>query len=217
MTTKIKQFIIEQAGNKRTCSEEASAYAIANKIIKRFKGDYSTKDKQFSISHECVRLHMNKLLTKPQKIKKGFLLTPENIKQRKNLCESIINNKIKADEIFFTDEKTFALNKFINSGTNRIILTKKFKQRQMSGDPEIQKLVSSDMPKKSKNFMVAGGVSYHGPGKLIFISGMVDTNAYSKILKYFKEDIEFINQKRQTDLLLQQDNARPHTTSKQLI
>ena len=73
------------------------------------------------------------------------------------------------------------------------------------------------MPKKSKNFMVAGGVSYHGPGKLIFISGMVDTNAYSKILKYFKEDIEFINQKRQTDLLLQQDNARPHTASKQLI
>ena len=56
MTTKIKQFIIEEAGNKRTCSEEANAFAIATKIIKRFKGDFSTKDKQFSISHECVRL-----------------------------------------------------------------------------------------------------------------------------------------------------------------
>ena len=46
---------------------------------------------------------------------------------------------------------------------------------------------------------------------------MVDTNAYSKILRYFKEDIEFINQKQQISLLLQQDNARPHTASKKLI
>jgi len=160
---------------------------------------------------------MNKLLAKAQKIKKGFLLTPDNIKQRVSFCESIINNVIKFNEIFFTDEKTFSLNKFINAGTNRIRLTKGFKRRQLNGDPEIQKLVSSDMPKKSKNFMVAGGISYYGPGKLIFISGMVDTNAYSKILKYFKEDIDFINQKHQVNLLLQQDNARPHTASKQLI
>ena len=46
---------------------------------------------------------------------------------------------------------------------------------------------------------------------------MVDTNAYSKILKYFKEDIEFINHKHETNLLLQQDKARPHTASKKLI
>ena len=217
MTTKIKQFIVKEAGNKLTCSQGASAYAVASKIIKTFKEEYGTKEKEFKISHECVRLHMNKLLAKAQKIKKGFLLTPDNIKQRVSFCESIINNVIKFNEIFFTDEKTFSLNKFINAGTNRIRLTKGFKRRQLNGDPEIQKLVSSDMPKKSKNFMVAGGISYYGPGKLIFISGMVDTNAYSKILKYFKEDIEFINQKHQVNLLLQQDNARPHTASKQLI
>ena len=217
MTTKIKQFIVKEAGNKLTCSQGASAYAVASKIIKTFKEEYGTKEKEFKISHECVRLHMNKLLAKAQKIKKGFLLTPDNIKQRVSFCESIINNVIKFNEIFFTDEKTFSLNKFINAGTNRIRLTKGFKRRQLNGDPEIQKLVSSDMPKKSKNFMVAGGISYYGPGKLIFISGMVDTNAYSKILKYFKEDIDFINQKHQVNLLLQQDNARPHTASKQLI
>ena len=217
MTTKIKQFIVKEAGNKLTCSQGASAYAVASKIIKTFKEEYGTKEKEFKISHECVRLHMNKLLAKAQKIKKGFLLTPDNIKQRVSFCESIINNVIKFNEIFFTVEKTFSLNKFINAGTNRIRLTKGFKRRQLNGDPEIQKLVSSDMPKKSKNFMVAGGISYYGPGKLIFISGMVDTNAYSKILKYFKEDIDFINQKHQVNLLLQQDNARPHTASKQLI
>jgi len=217
MTTKIKQFIVKEAGNKLTCSQGASAYAVASKIIKTFKEEYGTKEKEFKISHECVRLHMNKLLAKAQKIKKGFLLTPDNIKQIVSFCESIINNVIKFNEILFTFEKTFSLNKFINAGTNRIRLTKGFKRRQLNGDPEIQKLVSSDMPKKSKNFMVAGGISYYGPGKLIFISGMVDTNAYSKILKYFKEDIDFINQKHQVNLLLQQDNARPHTASKQLI
>jgi len=217
MTTKIKQFIVKEAANKLTCSEGASAYAIASKINKTFKKEYDTEEKEFQISNECVRLHMNKLLAKPLKIKKGFLLTPENIKQRISFCDSIISNKIEYNEVFFTDEKTFSLNKFINGGTNRIRLSKAYKHRLVNGDAEIQKLVSTDMPKRSKNFMVAGGISYYGPGKLIFISGMVDTNAYSKILKYFKEDIDFINQKHETNLLLQQDNARPHTASKKLI
>jgi len=99
MTTKIKQFIVKEAGNKLTCSQGASAYAVASKIIKTFKEEYGTKEKEFKISHECVRLHMNKLLAKAQKIKKGFLLTPDNIKQRVSFCESIISNGIKFDEI----------------------------------------------------------------------------------------------------------------------
>ena len=51
-------------------------------------------------------------LSKTPKVKKVFLLTPDNIKQRVSLCESILNNKIESDEIFFTDERTFSLKSF---------------------------------------------------------------------------------------------------------
>ena len=64
--------------------------------------------------------------------------------------------------------------------------------------------------------MVAGGISSHGPGKLVFISGNQDSKAYEKMLKFFKEDIDFINKKCNVDLLFQQDNAPTHTSGESM-
>ena len=46
MTTKIKKFIVQEAGNKLTCTQGASCYAIANKVKKKFK-EYDTEKKPF--------------------------------------------------------------------------------------------------------------------------------------------------------------------------
>ena len=60
--------------------------------------------------------------------------------------------------------------------------------------------------------MVAGGISYYGPGKLIFVAGTQDTKAYEIILNYFIDDIKFLNSKKEgRDIIFQQDNARCHT------
>ena len=64
--------------------------------------------------------------------------------------------------------------------------------------------------------MVAGGVSFHGPGKLILIAGNQDSNAYEGMLKYYKEDIDFLKLKSGNHIYFQQDNASNHISSKSM-
>ena len=73
------------------------------------------------------------------------------------------------------------------------------------------------MPKFSPSFMVSGGISGSGPGKLIFVTGNQDSYAYEKILRYYKEDIDFLQGKKNKEILFQQDNAPNHTSSKSRI
>ena len=210
----IKQFIIKNAGDKLTCSQGASANSIAHKIMKKFKTKYSTRDKDFKLSCSTVRRWMNILLTPARKLKKSFALKEKELNERINFCRKICENKDKFKNIFFTDEKIFSLNRHIHLGNNWVRLTKNSSRRLNNGDPQIEKLIESNVPKFSKGFMVAGGISNHGPGKLIFITGSQDSYAYLKTLKYFKEDINFINQKFRVDLIFQQDNAPTHTSDK---
>ena len=99
----------------------------------------------------------------------------------------------------------------MNRGSNYVRLTKKFQQLRDKGDPKVLKLLSDDQPKYSKSFMVAGGLSAYGVGKLIFCAGNQDQKAYMKTLDYFNEDIIFLQQKYEgAKLLLQQDNASCH-------
>ena len=67
------------------------------------------------------------------------------------------------------------------------------------------------MPKKSKGFMVAGGVSKFGVGKLIFCIGTVDTYAYKQALEFYKNDIDKLSP-NESKLFFQQDNAPAHSS-----
>lgn len=67
------------------------------------------------------------------------------------------------------------------------------------------------MPKKSKGFMVAGGVSKYGVGKLIFCIGSVDSFAYKQAIDYYKKDIAFLSPQNE-ELFFQQDNAPAHSS-----
>mgnify|MGYP006372178767 FL=1 len=198
----IKSYIIKEAGNKLTGIQFASSKDMTEKINTKFKTN---------LSKTTVSRYLKKVLSKAYKIKKSFVLTEDNIKKRYDFCKTLIENKISGKDIFFTDEKKFYLQKPMNRGSNYVRLTKKFQQLRDKGDSKVLKLLSDDQPKYSKSFMVAGGLSAYGVGKLIFCAGNQDQKAYMKTLDYFNEDIIFLQQKYEgAKLLLQQDNASCH-------
>ena len=84
------------------------------------------------------------------------------------------------------------------------------KRKLNQNDEEAEKLVTIQLPKKSKGFMVGGGISKYGLGKLIFCIGTVDSFAYKQALEYYKKDIEALSPEN-SQLFFQQDNATPHT------
>jgi len=85
------------------------------------------------------------------------------------------------------------------------------KRKLRKGNQEAAKLVSIKLTKKSKGFMVAGGVSKFGVGKLIFYIGNVDSYAYKQAIEFYKKDIQHLS-KNNNQLFFQQDNAPPHTS-----
>ena len=198
---KIKSFIIKEAGNKLTSIQFVSSKDMTEKINENFG---------IGLSQTTVRRYLKKVLSRAYKIKRSFTLTEENMRERYEFCKTLIENKIKGKDIFFTDEKKFYLQKPMNRGTNYVRLTKEFQKLKDKGDPKVLKLLSDDQPKYSKSFMVAGGLSAYGLGKLVFCAGNQDQKAYIKTLDYFKEDIRFFHQKYDAKLLLQQDNAPCH-------
>ena len=85
------------------------------------------------------------------------------------------------------------------------------KKKLRRGNESAEKILSIEMPKKSKGFMAAGGVSKYGVGKLIFCIGTVDTYAYKKALYYYLKDIEKLSPPEKM-LFFQQDNAPAHSS-----
>ena len=61
-------------------------------------------------------------------------------------------------------------------------------------DEESEKLVTIQLPKKSKGIMVGGCISKHGLGKLIFFIGAVDSFGYRQSLEFYKQDIEALSE-----------------------
>ena len=60
--------------------------------------------------------------------------------------------------------------------------------------------------------MVAAGLSKNGVGKLIFVTGTMNSFSYNQTLELYKEDIERLGK----DLYFQQDGASCHTGKKSL-
>ena len=82
-----------------------------------------------------------------------------------------------------------------------------------------------DFSKYTEGFMVAGGLSEYGPGKLIFCVGTMDSKCYARTLDYFKEDIDRLNEKQKEDITIplnkkglyfQQDGAPCHTSAESM-
>ena len=208
---KVRKYILKKFSNKNTGGTDGISL---NYILSQINSSAKLRrklnfDKKISRAtlHRFVKHHFGKpyrLRVKP-KIKK------EHISKRKEFSEYIKSENIKSEDIFFTDEKIFVLEWVPNKQTNQVRLTKLMKRKLNQNDEEAEKLVTIQLPKKSKGFMVGGGISKYGLGKLIFCIGTVDSFAYKQALEYYKKDIEALSPEN-SQLFFQQDNATPHTS-----
>lgn len=206
---KVQRYIIKKCSNKSTGGKDGislnyllSQINSAPRIRKKL--NYYGKISKTTL-HNFIKNHFGKCY----KLRKKPFLTNEHIQKRKEFANYIISEKINGNNIFFTDEKLFLINFMPNKQTNQIRLTNIMKQKLRKGSEEAEKLLSVEIPKKSKGFMVAGGVSKYGVGKLIFCIGTVDSYAYKQAINYYTKDIKNLSDDA---LLFQQDNAPSHTS-----
>ena len=122
----------------------------------------------------------------------------------------ILEKKIKAKQIFFTDKKRFILNSPLNRQTNQIHMNKEREKKFNDGKGAFFEKVARPMLKFSNGIMVAGGLSYKGVGKLIFVTDTMRASSYLQTLNYFKQDIDRLGKQ----LYFQQDNSSCHVNKK---
>jgi len=67
-------------------------------------------------------------------------------------------------------------------------------------------------PKYQQGIMVAGGLCEKGVGKLIFVTGTMNSFSYNQTLDFYKDDLE----KYYKNLYFQQDNAPCHVGKKSM-
>lgn len=202
------EFILNLAKNKFSGIDRASSRIIAYKVSKEFRNSTKKDGKQFKVSAMTVNRLLQKHFGKPRKARKIFKMTPKNIEQRIKFIDYIHENNIKGEDIFFTDESRFLLDTPLNKQTNQFRLPKEDQILLREGNPEIESKIAREIPKFSTGFMVAGGISYFGPGKLIFCVGTMDTVSYKRTINHYKDDIRRLN----NNLYFQQDNASCHTS-----
>lgn len=199
LSFEVKRFIYKQAKDKFTGIEHASSRKLANRVNRKFKLD---------VCHSTINNYLRKAFKRPRRARTTFKLTDINKDSRKRFAAYILENNIKGRDIFFTDEKRFLLDTPLNPQSNQIRLCKKSYNKLKAGDQKIEEKISKPVPKFSSGFMVSVGLSAKGVGKLIFCVGTMNTFCYKQTLDCFKEDDERLD----SDLLFQQDNARCHTS-----
>ena len=124
----------------------------------------------------------------------------------------IKKKKIQGKDIFFTDEKRFILNAPLNRQTNQIRVDDEGYKEYKSGKGKLYEKISKPLPKFSQGIMVAGGLCQNGVGKLIFVTGTMNSFSYNQTLEFYKDDLERLG----NNLYFQQDNATCHVGKKSM-
>ena len=91
-------------------------------------------------------------------------------------------------------------------------MDKKGYNEYISEKGELYEKIAKPIPKFPVGIMVASGISVNGPGRLVFVTGTMNSFSYKQTLEIFKEDIERLGQ----NLYFQQDNAPCHVAKKSL-
>jgi transposase len=176
--------------------------------LKRYFECINPRNK-IDVSYVTVNNALNKVLSKPRKIRKVFYLNTQQRQKRLAFSNYILNNGITGNDIFFTDESIFNVCIPINKATNVIRLSKSSVKKLKRGDEEVISKVCREEKKYSEGFMVAAGLSAKGVGPMIFIAGKVNNFAYRQILDFYRDDMANIG----GSLYFQQDGAKAHTST----
>ena len=62
--------------------------------------------------------------------------------------------------------------------------------------------------------VIAGGISFYGVGKLVFLDGTMNDFAYGQTLMFYKDDIDSIREKYNKILIIEQDGATCHKSKR---
>jgi len=207
------QKICELAENKTT--SEMSSRKIASIINEDLKTNniLDKNKKPIKISHVTACSYMNQLLGRPRRIRKVFYLTKEQMKKRVKFCNSILEKKLSGQQIMFTDETKIDLSPFTRDS---IRLTKENTKKLKNGSVDIYQLISRQERKFEPSIIIAGGISSYGLSHLLLLDGTLNEFAYGQALLYFKEDIENLEKKYNTNIIFEQDGARAHTSKSNL-
>ena len=165
--------------------------------------------KPLEIHRSTVCAYLKEFYGKPKKIRKAFFLNQEQMKKRLEYCQMILDRKINYDQIMFTDECIIDLSAYTNDS---IRLDPTAKERLKHGEREMYELVNRPMRKFEKSLMIAGGISYYGLSRLIFLEGTMNDFAYGQACIFYKEDIDDIRDKYGVKLIFEQDGAATHKT-----
>ena len=196
------QKIRELAENKTT--SEMSSRKIASMINEDLKANniFDKNKKPIKISHVTACSYLNQLLGRPRRIRKVFYLTKEQMKKRVKFCNSILEKKLSGQQIMFTDETKIDLSPFTRDS---IRLTKENTAKLKNGSVDIYELISRQERKFEPSIMIAGGISSYGLSHLLLLDGTLNEFAYGQALLYFKEDIENLEKKYNTNIIFEQD------------
>ena len=165
--------------------------------------------KPLEIHRSTVCAYLKEFYGKPKKIRKAFFLNQEQMKKREEYCQMILDRKINFDQIMFTDECIIDLSAYTNDS---IRLDPLAKERLKNGEREMYELVNRPIRKFEKSLMIAGGISYYGLSRLIFLEGTMNDFAYGQACIFYKEDIDAIRDKYGVKLIFEQDGAATHKT-----
>jgi len=176
LSDEYKDKIVQMAPDKLT--SDMSSRKIADKINRDLKEndvrDY--KGRLLSIKKTTINRYLKKALGKPRKVRRVFYLNEKQKKERVKFCESILNRKIKGEQILFTDETKIDMAPFLNDSLR---LSKKNQEKLKSGDEEAFKLINKPEKKFEKSIMIAAGVHFHGLSDLYLLEGTMKEFCYS--------------------------------------
>ena len=201
--------IIDLAQNQTTSAMSSRKIcAIINAELEA-KNILDCHNKPLEIHRSTVCAYLKEYYGKPKKIRKTFFLSQEQMKKREEFCQMILDRKINYDQIMFTDECIIDLSSYTNDS---IRLTPEAKEQLKNGDKQVYELINRPTRKFEKCLMIAGGISYYGLSRLIFLEGTMNDFAYGQACIFYKEDIDEIRDKYGVKLIFEQDGAATHKT-----
>ena len=166
-----------------------------------------SRGKIITVSFKTICRYLNEQLGTPRKIRKSFYLTEKQKEERVKFCKDILSRGLTYKDIMFTDETKIELGSYTN---DLIRLSPKTREKLKEGKEEAYNLINRPLKKFEKSIMVAGGISYHGMTKLIILDGTLNEFSYGQGLLFYKDDMNLINQKHNTDIFFEQDGAPAH-------
>lgn len=206
-----KKKIVDLAKDKLTSDMGARKIAdIINKDLKE-NNVRDTKGNILSIEKTAVNRYLKNALGRPRKVRRVFYLNDKQKKERVKFCESILNKRIKGEQIFFTDETKIDMAPFLNDS---IRLSLENQKKLKSGNEDAYKLVNKQEKKFEKSIMIAGGVHFNGLSDLLLLEGTMNEFSYAQALYFYKDNIEEIKKNHIIyKIFFEQDGAKPHTSS----